>query len=362
MTDDLVPDVRAVRREHRRRSPHGSRARTASRRGAIRRIVLTAAAVLLLTQRIEAQPPAAQIFAEMHWSADDWSRVLNGEFVMQDVAPASPRDLTLRMAFLVRVPPDELCSRALSGDFVGTDPQVVSSHEFIGPGTLADLAALHISDDVARAFVTARPGAALNLSAGEIAAFNALRGAPTAAVEQRLRQMLLDRYRAYRAEGLRAIAPYDRGNHVSDVAEELRRADDAAAELKRHLPDLQQQLIAYPQPVAATLEQRFRWAYYNIAGAPTFVLMHEMAVPAGKARALVQRQYYVSTGYNAEQVIAGLLPVEGGALVVYTNHTFTDQLTGFGDALKRSIGRRMMSNQLKRIFDAARAQAATGRP
>jgi hypothetical protein len=84
--------------------------------------------------------------------------------------------------------------------------------------------------------------------------------------------------------------------------------------------------------------------------------MHELGVAAGGARALVQRQYYVSTGYNAEQAIAGLLPVEAGTVVVYTNNTFTDQIGGFGDALKRSIGRRVMSSKLKQIFDATRAQ------
>jgi hypothetical protein len=327
--------------------------RNAQRAGAIRAVV-SAAVVTLLAQRIDAQPTAAQILSEMHWSQHDQSRVLDGEFVMNDISAITPRDLSVRMAFLVTLPPDELSRRVLAGDFIGTDPQVVSSGEIIGAGSVSDLARLQISEGTAPALANARPGPALNLSAGELAAFNVLRGAPTDAVQHQLRQMLLERYRAYRAAGLAGIAPYDRGDRTTDVSEELRTASDAARELKKYLPELQQQLLAYPQPIIAALEQRFRWLQYDIDGATTFVLMHEMGVAAGGARALVQRQYYVSTGYNAEQAIAGLLPVEAGTIVVYTNNTFTDQIGGFGDALKRSIGRRVMSNKLKQIFDATR--------
>lgn len=327
-----------------------------TRAGAIGRAVLGAAVIGLLAQRSEAQPTAAQILSEMHWSAADQARVLDGEFVMSDVSPVGPRDLSVRMAFWVAIPPDELFRRVLAGDLLATDPQIVSSGELIGTGSLSDLARLQVSDEVARTLANARPGSALNLSAAEIAAFNALRGASTDAVQHQLRQMLLERYRAYRAAGLAGIAPYDRGDGTTDVGEYLRTASDAAAELKTYLPDLQQQLIAYPRPIVAALEQRFRWLQYNIDGATTFVLMHEMGVPAGAARALVQRQYYVSTGYNAEQAIGGLLPVEAGTIVVYTNNTCTDQIGGFGDALKRSIGRRVMSSKLKQIFDVTRAQ------
>lgn len=326
------------------------------------RALLTAVVLILFAHRIDAQPTAAQILSEMNWSENDRSRVLNGEFVMADVPATTSRDLSVRMAFLVKISPAELCRRVLAGDLIGTDPQVVSSGELIGAGSLSDLARLEISDETARALANARPGSALNLSAGEIAAFNALRGAPTDAVQQQLRQMLLERYRAYRAAGLAGIAPYDRGDRATNGSDDLRNASDAAGELKKYLPELHRQLVAYPQPMMPDLEQRFRWLKYDIDGATTFVLMHEMGVAAGAARALVQRQYYVSAGYNAEQAIAGLLPVETGTIVVYTNHTFTDQIGGFADAVKRGIGRRIMASKLKQIFDSGRTQVVKSPP
>ena len=106
------------------------------------------------------------------------------------------------------------------------------------------------------------------------------------------------------------------------------------------------------------MQQNFHWLNYNIDGTTTFVLTHTLVAVDGAARAVVQRQYYVSTGYNAEQAVAGFLPVQQGTVVVYTNHTFTDQVAGFGGSAKRNIGRRIMTSKLKQIFDAARRKVA----
>ena len=69
---------------------------------------------------------------------------------------------------------------------------------------------------------------------------------------------------------------------------------------------------------------------------------------------VVQRQFYASNGYNVEQAVAGFLPVRDGTLVVYTNHTSTDQVAGFGGSAKRSIGRKFMAEQLEKSFDRSR--------
>ncbi len=69
----------------------------------------------------------------------------------------------------------------------------------------------------------------------------------------------------------------------------------------------------------------------------------------------MQRHYYVSTGYNVEQAIAGFLPVKEGTLVIYTNRTTTDQLAGLGSSTKRTIGRKIMAGELKKLFEKSRA-------
>lgn len=79
-----------------------------------------------------------------------------------------------------------------------------------------------------------------------------------------------------------------------------------------------------------------------------------MAVADGDAWAVVQRQFFVSAGYNGQQAVAGFLPTQGGTLVVYTSRAFIDQITGFGGSMRRSMGRRVMANQIKQIFEAGR--------
>ena len=56
------------------------------------------------------------------------------------------------------------------------------------------------------------------------------------------------------------------------------------------------------------------------------------------------------------QIVAGIFPVKEGALVVYANRTFTDQLGGFGASAKQAIGRKIMGSQLAALYEQIRAQ------
>jgi len=238
---------------------------------------------------------------------------------------------------------------------VTADAQVQTYGNFNGAGSLGDLSQLQITASAAQAFQNAQAGSALNLGTREIGAFSALQGGTQQAVQQQLQHMLLARFQAYQTSGLAGIAPYDRGGgNSANPGKELREASQGAQVLQKYMPKFQATLLGYPQASVPGMQQNFYWLNYNIDGTPTFVLTHVLGAADGAARAVVQRQYYVSTGYNCEQAIAGFLPVQGGTVVVYTNHTFTDQVAGFGGSMKRSIGRRMMASKLKEMFDNAR--------
>jgi hypothetical protein len=115
-------------------------------------------------------------------------------------------------------------------------------------------------------------------------------------------------------------------------------------------------LLASPHGFAENLY----WVQLRANGEDTVVLEHVFQATFDDTTLLVQRQYYVSTGYNAEQAIVGFLPAGDGTLVVYTNHTSTDQLLGLGAAAKRAIGHTLMTNQLERIFATTRAGFGAG--
>jgi len=322
------------------------------------RTVLGLAMALWLTNPVAAQPTADEVLAGLALSPDTKQRVLNGEFVTADAEPVSERDLAVSLVFLVKTSPDSLTRQILSGRLVTTDSQVQSYALFKNPGSAADLAGLKISPKEAQALAGASPGSALNLSAAEIKAFNAVPSGNPAAVLEALRAMLLGRYQAYRARGLDGIAPYARGGGEADLAADLRKASQAARGLEKYLPKFHALLLSYPQGMTPDVQEGFSWTRSIIRDVPTYVLQQRMAVADGDARAVMQRQFYVSAGYNGEQAVAGFLPIQGGStLVVYTSHAFTEQVSGFGGSMKRSMGSRVMANQLKTMFEAARKKA-----
>jgi len=114
----------------------------------------------------------------------------------------------------------------------------------------------------------------------------------------------------------------------------------------------------YPKGAPADATEILYWSQFTAHGEDTIALVHTLQATFGGTLIGVQRHYYVSTGYNIEQAITGFLPAEEGTLVIYTNHTSTDQVAGFGSSVKRGIGRKFMAGELKKLFEKARATAA----
>jgi hypothetical protein len=311
--------------------------------------------LLCISGAAQAQPSTDQILAEMGFSAAEQRRVMDGEFVTAKLGGVSERDLAYAVAFLVKSSPETLSEQVLDGTRVADDAQVRAYGALSGPGTLDDFSGLQISDDEARALSSVEPGDASNFSAGEYASFKALRGQTTRTVQEQLRRMLLTRYQSYQTAGLAGIAPYARGRGgAADVASDLTKAVQSMVALQNHLPELYTVLLDYPRTSAPAIRQSFRWVKSIIRDKPTYVLDHILVASDGGARAVIRRTFYVSTGYNAEQSVAGLLPVTGGTVVLYMTHAFTDQVAGSGGPVKRSIGSRLMADRMRQIFETAR--------
>lgn len=294
-------------------------------------------------------PDAATLLSSVGFSRDEIQQVMNGKIVRGNMKPASERQLVAGMAFLVEDTPKKLVAKLRSGLAVKVDPQTLQSAEFEGAGSLADLATLTLepgADERAKAYVNASPGGDLNLSAQEIAAFEALQPTP-AAVRPAVAAQLLARMQAYQTKGLDGIAPYARSSGRRSPADEIRTMTKASAALQRYVPATYKMLLAYPNSKPAGTEEVFRWSQINAHDVPTYTLTHALIVPDGDAYVVVQRMYYVSTGFNAVQAIAALLPVQGGTVMIYGNRTSTDQVAGWGGSVKRSIGSRLLESQIE---------------
>ena len=191
----------------------------------------------------------------------------------------------------------------------------------------------------------------MNLSNEEIQALAALDGKP-AAVDGEMVKLLLARARAYQEHGVAGIAPYARSRRKSvEPADDLRSAGKAGEQMGLFDSSVYDTLINYPTGEKEIIDEAFRWAHYTAHGEPTLMLIHAFSTHDPRALVAVQRQYYVSRGYNVEQAVAAFAPVTEGTIVVYTNHTSTDQVDGFGGSAKRSIGEKLMLSQLQALFE-----------
>jgi hypothetical protein len=314
--------------------------------------------VALLALAVCASPAAAQIpdaptlLSAVGFSQDEIQKVMSGQIVRSDsIKAASERELVAGMAFMVKETPKAFVEKLKAGLAVKVDPQTQQSGVFSGAGSAGDVAKLTLepkSASRAQQYVKASAGGDLNLSAQEIATFNALQPSP-ASVTPAVQAQLLARMQAYQTKGLDGIAPYARSSGTRSPAEEIRTMTKAAAALQRYVPAAYQMLLAYPSSKPAGTEEVFRWSQIDAHDVPTYTLTHALFVPDGDAYVVVQRMYYVSAGFNAEQAIAALVPVQGGTVMVYGNRTSTDQVAGWGGSAKRSIGSKLLESQLEEL-------------
>jgi len=279
--------------------------------------------------------------------------VKGGRIWAQNPKSTNSRDLAAGVAFFVKAAPAQLVKELKEGVPLQVDPNTIASGTLTGEGSAEAFAKLALKPDTVKKFQKAEAGDALNLSAEELATFKALGGDKAAPqdVEAKVKALLLARYQAYKSKGLGGIAPYDRGGDKRSPADELRTFTQGSRTLQKYAPAAWAALDSYPGGKPADAEEKFKWIYFLANKSPTLALMHGMAVIEGDAVIILQRQFYVSEGFNCEQAIAARLPVAEGTVIVYANHTSTDQVEGFGGGAKKSIGTRMMSGQLQSLFE-----------
>jgi hypothetical protein len=311
------------------------------------------ASLLAATTALAAPPTADALMTELGLSADDITAVKAGKLWGLTPPSAGPRDLSAGVVFFVKASPAQLTKEFTGGVLLQVDPNTISWGGLSGEGSLDAFAKLALKPDTVKKFQKAEAGDALNLSTEEVAALKALGGdkATPQDVEAKVRALLLARYQDYRTKGLAGIAPYDRGGSKRSVADEIRGFVKVSKTLQKYAPTAWAALDAYPASKPADAEERFRWAYFIANKSPTLALVHGLAVKDGDAVLVMQRQFYVSEGFNCEEAVGALLPVAEGTIVVYGNHTSTDQVEGFGGGMKKSIGTKMMSGQLQGLFE-----------
>lgn len=308
-----------------------------------------------------AAPGLDELLGDLGFSRDDLQRIRNGELVPSTAAPVSNRETATATAFQVNAPMTMLIGMLEADHGFHNDPQIQAATEIGGSGSIDDFKVVVLQpggDSEAQRYLSATPGDTLNLSTAEIAAFEALNGVAgggVAKAESLVRRTLFARYQAYRGQGLAGIAAYARAaDRQSRPADDLRHATEAAKGLSAYVPAFHDLLTNYPQGKPSGFTERFFCIRYAVDGRPNFVLRHRLIMPAGEAYVVVDRDFYVSHGYNTTQSVAALLPADGGAMVVYASRATTDRAGGFAESEKQTLARDVLAKQIEEIFAKTR--------
>ncbi|MFM8332863.1 MAG: hypothetical protein ACKN9T_14360 [Candidatus Methylumidiphilus sp.] len=320
------------------------------------RWLIAAGCALALNMANAALPTGEEVLARVGVPQDQIADLESGKAISWQFKENSEKELADGIAVYVAAPLAKVVGYIKKGNFAGLDTTLVAKGEIPDGATVAAFKAFSLSAEEAQDLQEVEAGDKFNLSAEEIASFASLKGADKNAVTQRYREILLQRYQAYRQSGLAGVAQYARDGAPADPAAELRTATERGSELiKSYSADLYEVWLNYPQALPADVSERFFWQSRNVEDRPTAALGHRLTRIADDGALVLQRQYYVGHSYNSSQFVVGALPYHDGALVFYALRSSTDQVAGMGSGMKHSIGRDRMKAEMVKQLQRLRA-------
>jgi hypothetical protein len=336
---------------------------------------LLSIALAIMTAPAGAAEPmtALQVAQALGFDRAAEQKLLAGEIVTAEREETTAKQLAVSIGMLVKGDPAALAAAVLDGQTLQANPAVLGFGK-IDPGDpAAGLAGVGYTEDEVdevSKLLEAEAGDEFNLSADELATLQkataqydpSQAGDPAViqAVNEAYRNILLGRLQAYLAQGVAGIAPYQRDGEESDPAEDLRAAAEASQLLQQAAPDMYRGLVDFPEHQPADAEQAFFWVKEIANDRPVFSLNHRMVQRRPDGLILLSRTFYAGHSFNASLSGAGVLPVQDGNAVFYTNRTASDQVAGFMQGTRHEIGRGMMRDALIDSFDAIRAQLSGG--
>jgi hypothetical protein len=227
-------------------------------------------------------------------------------------------------------------------------------------GGADSLAPVVPSKEEAQALLDAEPGDEFNLSVHEIDSFKTLKKTlkrtPYRPIEdevgQHYREILFQRFKAYRRGGTHAIAPYAREESLfSKPSLELREAAHASAILARYFPALRKAWLDYPKALPPGASEVFPWVEKNVEGRPATILRHRVNMDWNGGILVLTREFYAPHSYNSSQWLTGCLPYRNGTVVFQQVRSYTDQVAGVGSDVKHIAGRELLKDKMLKSFE-----------
>lgn len=317
-------------------------------RGCLRGAILS---LLLIGAAVAAAPEADDLLDLLHVTGDEPERVPEGGIVSYPLRERAGNEVAMGLLITVPQPVDRVGEVLSRGRLFLPDPNAQRSG---GMDALDERSVFADDPEEALRYLEAERGDQFNLSQPELRELHALRSRLAGADDDtrrrqaahHYRELLSERWQAYRARGLSGIAPYARAEENADPAAELRPAARSHEFVNRYFPDLQLAWAKYPIPLRTGISETFLWLVRRIEDRPTPILLHWMAQTQPWGAVIAAREYYVGHSYNSSETLAGCLAYRGGTLIFYEIRSFTDQVTGLASELKHGIARQRLKDEM----------------
>jgi hypothetical protein len=332
-------------------------------------VMLTALLAFQIVTAVPSTDPFVFFQPSVSITADERAQLDRGQPIARTL-----RGQDLEVAVLAAVPVnidgDRLVAWMRRIEDLKKSSYVIAIGRFSDPPRLGDLADLTLDDEDVLAIRSCRPGSCrLKLSASEMTELQKVVGAEgdwKPAVQDAFRQVVLERVRAYLANG--HVAAYDDQQNRVWPATRFASILDHSVFLTEHLPRLAEHLRSYPMTATPDVESFLYWSKERLTRKAIVSVTYVNIVRAhdpGLPEALVAGKQIFSTHYiSASLGVTALLRGEPGAsnYLVYVNRSEVDMLHGmFGGIIRRFMERRLKA-ETANVLQRLRRRLESGEP
>jgi hypothetical protein len=301
--------------------------------------------------------PLAIVAPTVEISAADRSRLDRGELISR-VLPAHKSQVAVFAATRIDVDPETLIAAAADIANLKKSSFVTAIRRFSDPPRMSDLDALTLDQHDLEVLTACEVGrCSFKLAVREIEAIRRVRygdvngGRITAA----LRNVMLDRVRAYRAAGLAALPPIANRSRPWYLHEVLEAAQAESPRLLRDAP-LAGWLRDEPAGERA-IESFLYWSKESFGSGKPVILITHVALyqPDAGVAVVIGKQIFSSRYSNGALSMTAIATAQSGErYLVYLNRSTVDVLGGVFGGIKRSMLESRLGSEVPELIGRLR--------
>jgi len=304
-----------------------------------------------------AQMPSPQeLLEQLGISQNDKSRLHRGESVLFNVDSSGETELTAGVIIYIAAKPQQISALIKKDGLASLDTQSISGELIPLKATVTVFNNFNFStgSHEESEFIRAIPNDQFNLSTEEFSLIKSKIANQADIAVDIYKHILWQRWQSYRLYGLKAIAPYDRGNNtLVSPSVDLQTAALEHDLASNYFPEIFNAWYQFPNiALPKGVEDSYTWINRLVENRPTAILTHRFIVSQTQGELILARQFYAGHSFNANQLTIMCLPYEQGALIFYTNRNFTDQVLGIGSNVKHFIGVQLARTEVIELLTA----------